>query len=280
MRELADLSSIADKSAMRSRYFYLSGPLTSLLLAFALTVMPTTSALADPHKPAKVVVPLDLQARFYATAIRVKEQMLDDYRTLLHVYYELKKSSARPNEFPNPIYDPNLAADFSGSSQSSFASRTRPNAEEFDIGMYNEFAAVLDNDPRLNGNVYVRRMKEIGIGGANDIFQRVHGYALAEFISHESVDAEIHKRLRIDIAADIRDLALYEAGEVFNEASKASGYSGNKTILDLAKETEMRTPVTAKAEQLRFHLKKIGFVVPPTRSAGATCANAFSKLAK
>lgn len=265
---------------MRSRFFLFLMTVISVSVLSFLPFSPGLSvARAEPPKkssaPKKVDVPPELAAQVYVETMQMSEQLLSDYRQVLEVYYELKKHSAHPGEFPNYSYDPKLAASLPETVRGMFEAKSIKTVQEFDFEMYKEFQAQIDAHPALKNNTYLQRMREYGSGRANDVFQRVGSYALekAEF---KGLTESLHAAAYRYVASPVMALSMHRSKAVFVEVSKSHGYPANGADQGPIDIESWQETVGKIEKDLEPQLKKMNF---HTQLSGS-CPAAFGKLAK
>lgn len=83
---------------------------------------------------------------------KVQDELIDSYKKLLTVFFEFKKAERKFNA-ESPI-------------------------TAFSYNDYLQFKEKLDSDQRLKANYFLAKLKEYGMGSANDVFQRDTTYAL------------------------------------------------------------------------------------------------------
>ena len=246
-----------------------------ILTALTITVvaLPGTSAWARDDvvaPPEAMLIPTaEQEARVYLATMKTKERLLADYRKLLEVYYELKLKSDNPRVFENGAY---------------YAGGTLPptteKPSEFASVHYAEFKAQLDRDPRLKGNLYVKKMQAYGTGQANDVFQRLGGYSMESF---ESLDRAVYMKLYREVANPIQSVAMLEANETYAQVSKKMGYANNGRAVSPERMREWLQAVDEKERELTPALleldkKKTRKLAEPTKLKAASCASAYGKL--
>lgn len=244
------------------------------MLTIAGLALPAHSARASDDvvgRPDAVLMPTpEQQARVYLATMKSKERMLADYKKLLEVYYELKLKSDNPRVFENGSY-------YAGGTQPP----TTEKPTEFASVHYDEFKAQLDRDPRLKGNLYVKKMQAYGTGQANDVFQRLGGYAMEPF---ESLDREVYMSLYRDVANPIQSVAMLEANETYAKVSKKMGYTNNGRAVSPERMREWLQAVEEKERELTpalLELETKNFGKRPSTAASkasVACASAYGKL--
>lgn len=269
---------------------------TAIAAAFILSVFTLgvfTSAEARDREP----VPPSIEAEYFVKAIRLKDRLLEDYKKVLTAYYELKKKSATPDVFPNPMYSLEMAGNMSlpEDLRTRLSQPTTKSFFEFSHAAYEEFKEELERDPKLRGNTYIRRMKEYGGGQANDVFQRIGTYAQEPF---ENLRKGMQLMLYMETGSPITALGMVESHEVFLEVSKKAGYPQNGNPAALPKKLEWTEVVDKKAIQLEAEIRELGYDLrgrklsaastkkpraakggPNSGGGAGSCATAFRSIA-
>lgn len=223
------------------RYLYRHILLTLMVAILAWSFLLGT--LSPAHARDREPVSPELESKYFTGAIRLKDRLLQDYRSVVSVYYELKTKSATPNSFPNPR-------------STSDAPGTNAHLYEFSLAAYDEFKDELEKDPRLRGNSYVRRMKEYGQGQANDVFQRIATYAQEPF---QELPRGVLSTLSMESGNGVMALGMLDAHEVFLEESKKAGYPQNGRQGAPADRTEWAEMVKNKSLELEKEIRELGY---------------------
>lgn len=248
MADKSKVMSLKNSLKMSFRHF-----ITTLLMG-AIVMGVLSSAHARDREP----VPPSVEAQYFVNAVRLKERLLADYREVVAAYYELKKKSASPDTFPNPLYSLELAANTSlaEDARARVSNPTVKSLFEFSHAAYLEFQDELDRDPKLRGNTYIRRMKEYGHGQANDIFQRIGTYAQEPF-------SELRRghllTLYMEIGNPVMAVGMVESHEIFLEESKKAGYEQNGNPAAQTKKAEWAAVVEKKAMDLEHEIRELGY---------------------
>lgn len=168
--------------------------------------------------------------RFLGEVDTLTTRLLDDYRVFLEKYYELKKKSATPAEFTVALAraTPGAETAYGVADANGVVRLTKLSLDEFSYEEYRKLQAQIDADPVLAKNEFLRRLKAIGFGNANDVFQRVGGEYAIELPGAS-------RSMIVEHGQNAAGFALEEAKRVFNEVSAQAGYSLNFKPYDAGK---------------------------------------------
>jgi hypothetical protein len=216
----------------------------------------------------------ELRARYLSNAVEIKNKMIADYRELLTIYYEYKKKSATPGNFPNSLYDPKLAKELKELAPETvhkFSQETVTSFAEFSSTLYNEFAAQLDSDPRLAGNQYREFMRSYGGSGAdNDVLQRLYMHFDKPFSALDSAMLEL---LHEEISGPVTGLGINESKQVFADVSLAAGYPANRQTDIKSRVQNFKREVADLVVRYRLELRALNNGMPQIE-----CGKSFAKI--
>lgn len=163
----------------------------------------------------------DLVTAFISKTRELDRDLLLSYAELLDVYYPLKAKSDSPYSFHNPLYFERATP----IGDPSADNKELNSMIEFNYGEYLKFKDQLDSHPKLKNNLFLKKLKEYGLGGANDVFQRIPGYAVDEL----GIDSKsrIAIELYLHIGSPMSGEALQNAALIFATSSHNLGYPKN-----------------------------------------------------
>lgn len=213
----------------RSRYIkmvFRTANLNRFALTAAAFLFLQTAVHAQTTGPA---ISDEIAAQYLQTAIESRDNLLNEYRVLLEVYYEYKSRSENPRRFANPMYDPELAAELPPNIAAQFSKPFSSSVDEFSNKLYEEFKAELDSDPRLRGNSYRDFMRGYGGSGKdNDVLQRFSRFYRK---SLAGISDETFKAFQEKIGNSLDGTAMFEAKKIFADTGRANGYPRNRQVV-------------------------------------------------
>lgn len=160
------------------------------------------------------------------------KQLLQDYQKTLDVYFEFKLRSKTPTLFVNEFSATRLKKIVGDQVFKTLDKRSREAPEwidsvgEFRVSEYDLFRNKMDADSRLKDNLFLALLNRQGGGGANDVFQRVGGYAFELYAKVDMKNREFSPK-ELDMMMAITSIALGESRIMFKLASEKWGYPQN-----------------------------------------------------
>ncbi|MBT4760320.1 MAG: hypothetical protein HOO06_01370 [Bdellovibrionaceae bacterium] len=178
-------------------------------------------------------IPVEIDKMFLDAAFESADSVLRDFKILLEVYFEYKLSSESPHSFPNIDYQ--LAEEVSYTLPRYKNVNNSPTIRlpgDFYNIFYDEFAKILDAEPRLKGNIYREYMRTYGgSGDTGDVLQRFHSIIVLVHPHLSEIDEKIlNRKLWNKYNYPLSGFVMYEAHKIFYEVSKASGYEMQQNV--------------------------------------------------
>lgn len=198
------------------------------LIIFEGTAASTTLLSMNSTKPE-----IKMVKEYLKNSRLLSERMKSDYRTLLEVYYELKRKNSNPEKFENPakklLEDPNLRSMFSKTQADKMSAPLDQMENELYQVEFDRFRNELRHHPKLKDNLMLEAY--LSNNHAGDYVQHYYKdpkiYEKAG-LKMTGIPPQVLSTLHSQLGHPRAQLTALSFFSIFTSTSKTSGYPQNK----------------------------------------------------